>query len=591
MSQGFPVLVIKHKRSYKLISDRNDELRAEIKAQENTKFDGKDPVGWVLPALSLYRLMVKFKGTGQYTWLWENEEVKTKFTEQARKCAETEKIRLQRLEELDVRNAKMVRYKERLKEAKEFKFDFTPYHKPTINPFAHQKGAALWLWQAGSGILGAQMGLGKTLIYTLAMEIDPTVKKVLIICPNSLKLTLRDEEIHKYFYARAFILNAKRKNPYPAQDCKYFITNFEYFNREDFDPKRKLAEFGIDKPDVVIVDESHRIKEKGSNTFQNILTHLASVPNVRFIMSSGTPIKSASRELFTQLHLVNPYAFPNQTEFDTTYCGMTWEPLIKQWVYNRSQEKAAELNQLIQPYMYRILKEEALDLPEKIFTRIIIELDAEDQKLYNDLERKVANDLFSTEEMDEWNALTQLLRLQQFTAAIKVSYLREIIDRMLEEGEKVVFIDRFKETLKIVKDLYPRQTVLHTGDESPDLRQDAKLRFIDRESGSDLFAGSSATCNAGLTLVVSSKMFLNTMEWTPADCDQLYDRIHRIGQGYVCNYYLPLVKGTVDEQVYYTVESKRHIVERVIDNREHKDQATNAALKDLLGYLKEKYKY
>lgn len=597
MGQGFPVLVTRFKRSYLLINDRNDNFMEAIKAQDNVKFNGTSPKGWIISALSLFRLMLHFRklaeDSGSFRkyeidWIWENEELKSKFTDLClSKLIPDEKLREENQAAMVAQNAKMVRYKEKLNTVTEFKFDFSPYIKD-ITPFPHQKRSALWLWQAKSGILAAQMGLGKTLIYTLACEIDPTVKKVLIICPNSLKLTLRDEEIHRYFHSKAYILGAK-KNPYPVDECKYFITNYEYFARKDFDPIKKLKAFGIDQPDLVIIDESHRIKEMGSNTFQNINDSFADNKGIRFIMSTGTPIKSASRELFSQLHLVNPFAFPSKDNFYRDYCGMFWDKNIKMWVYDSRKERAGELNSLIQPYMYRILKEDALDLPEKIFTRILIELTPEEQKNYNEIEEGVANEIFNEEKMGAALPITIMLRLQQYCAQVKVKHLEEMIQRMLNEGDKVVFIDRFKETLREINKIFPTESAIHSGDQSTDDRQLIKKQFSDPESDLTLFLGSAATCNAGLTLTVSSKLFLNTLEYTVADCEQLYDRIHRIGQTHACNYYLPIIKGTIDERIYMALEAKKRVFAKVIDNQDHKDTSSVSVLKDVLQDLKTKY--
>jgi len=595
MSQGFPVLVARLKRSYLLVYDRNDGLNEVIKAQDNVKFNGVGTKGWVMPALSLFRVMQHFRnvpeasGTFRIQWLWEDNDLKGKFSDLCRtKLIPGELAREQKQADMVANNAKMVRYKERLNETKEFKFDFSSYIRE-IEPFPHQKRSALWLWQAKSGILAAQMGLGKTLIYTLAMEIDPTVKKVLIICPNSLKLTLRDEEIHRYFHAKAYILGGK-KNPYPLEDCKYFITNYEYFARKDFDPVKKLKAYGIDKPDVVIIDESHRIKEMSSNTFQNISDNFADLDGIRFIMSTGTPIKSASRELYSQLHLINSFAFPSKESFYTDYCGMYWDKNIKMWVYDVKRERAGDLNALIQPYMYRIRKEDALDLPEKIFTRVLIELSPEEQRIYEEIEEGVANEIFNEEKMGAALPITIMLRLQQYCSQVKVKHLQEMIRRMVDEGEKVVFIDRFKETLKEVNLLFPTESAIHSGDQKTEERQEVKKQFMDPSGDLMLFLGSAATCNAGLTLTVSSKLFLNTLEYTVADCEQLYDRIHRIGQKNTCNYYLPIIKGTIDERVYMALEAKKKVFAKVIDNQDHKDTSSMSVLTDILQELRRKYK-
>ena len=589
------VLIKKYKRTkYKLCFPKNDDLIAIIKELPDRKFDAvEQPLGWVLPLASLFTLRASLRNEKGVEWVFESPELEAKFTEDAKKHWITVKAEQAAAAERALLNIRLLELKNELKARTDFDIDFGSYLSEGITLYHHQKYTPIWLNKAKSAILAAEMGLGKSLMFLLTAQMDPRVNKVLIVCPNSLKLTLA-KEIEKFFDGVSYyVVNRGKHNIYEAKDAKYIIANYEYFNRADFDPKKKLHDLGLKEIDMLICDESHRLKESKSNTFKNLNKHVIKTQKrqPRIILSTGTPIKSYSREIFTQLHLLNPAEFPNQWEFEKTYCGAFRHPVFNQIMYDPRKEDLDGLREKLEPYMLRIKKEDALDLPEKVFTKLNIELSPEERKTYNDIERGVANEIFGEEKMSSANALTILLRLREYCSQVKIKYLKDVIERQIEEGNKVVFVDFFKNTLNDLYGSYEDISVLHTGSQGTEERAEAIADFIKPFGGKDLFIGSSGTCNAGLTLVASHILYLNTLEWTVADCDQIMDRIHRIGQTHTCHYFFPLIEGTVDESIYAALERKRQTFSKLIDGQDYVSTAGESVLGDILKALKEKYAY
>lgn len=528
------VLIKKYKRTkYKLCFTKNDDLIEIIKKLPERKFDNlEQPIGWVLPLASLFTLRTSLRDEKGVEWVFETPELETKFIADAKKQWIVVKAAQLAAKERVILNSSLLELKETLKAQTEFKVDFESYLSEGITLYHHQKYTPIWLDKAKSAILAAEMGLGKSLMFLLTAQMDKKVKKVLIICPNSLKVTLANE-IEKFFDGVTYhVINRGKHNKYEAKDAKYIIVNYEYFNRADFDPKKKLYDLGLQKVDMLICDESHRLKESTSNTFKNINKYIVKTQKTppRIILSTGTPIKSYSREIFTQLHLLNPAEFPNQWDFEKTYCGAYRHPVFNQVMYDTRKEDIVGLRAKLEPYMLRIKKEDALDLPEKIFINLTIELSPEERKVYNEIERGVANEIFSAEKMGTANALTILLRLREYCSIVKIKYIRDVIESQIQEGNKVVFIDFFKNTLKELYGYYEDVSVLHTGAQNTEQRSEAIEEFIKPFGGKDLFIGSSSTCNAGLTLVASHILYLNTLSWSVADCDQIMDRCIAKGQ-------------------------------------------------------------
>ena len=251
-------------------------------------------------------------------------------------------------------------------------------------------------------------------------------------------------------------------------------------------------------------------------------------------------------------------------------------------------QKLEELFHKIAPYVYRKKKQEVLtDLPDKIYQKIILELDPKELKLYEQIEEDVVNEIY---EKPTSNALTIMLRLRQYTSSIKVNYIREIIDNILEQGEKVVIVDMFKDSLYALHDLYPEVSALHTGDQTVEDRAELVVKFQDPDSDVKIFLASIQTANYGLTLTAASKMIIITLPFSVGQYDQVADRLHRIGQKDVVNIYPIIFSDTLDEYVFDVIEGKRKEITKALDNEDYESNISESVLKDIVNKLKNKYK-
>ena len=103
-----------------------------------------------------------------------------------------------------------------------------------------------------------------------------------------------------------------------------------------------------------------------------------------------------------------------------------------------------ELSDQLKGFSYRVLKEDCLDLPDKIFIKRNISLTPDQFKLYQQMKEK-AMAVLNGKSVTTVNALTQLMRLQQITCGhftaddgsiqtVKNNRLSELID-ILDEIE------------------------------------------------------------------------------------------------------------------------------------------------------------
>lgn len=416
------------------------------------------------------------------------------------------------------------------------------------------------------------------------------MEKVFVITPNSLKFNYY-YEVEKFTESKAHIVNWK-DNVYSIEESKYIIMNYEFFNPSDKNKMdKKFKDLGVDCIDAVVADESHRIKNDKSNTYKNFKRlfnkNFFRDNVVSKVFLSGTPAPNAAYELYTVLNQISPIDFATKTHFYEYYCGMTYNLNGFGWEKDISSQNLEELFHKIAPYTYRVKKEDVVtDLPDKIYQKLILELDKKEQDAYNEIESDVSNEIFSNV---AGNPLTIMMRLRQFSSALKINRVKEIIDSLMETGEKMVVVDVFKPILYKINELYPDISVVHTGDQSVEERSRLVKEFQNPNSKVKLFLGSIQTCNYGLTLTAASKLLALTLPFSVGEYDQVSDRLHRIGQKDTVNIYLATFRNTIDEYVFASIESKRKEIKKVIDNEDYESNVDESVIGDVIKKLKEKH--
>jgi len=460
--------------------------------------------------------------------------------------------------------------------------------------YPHQIAGVMFLNEVRNALISHDMGIGKTVISIGYAEYNK-FEKVFIITPNSLKFNFY-YEVEKFTNSKTYIINWN-KNKYTIEESKYIIVNYEFFNPSSWVYfKSKWDKLNIDKIDCLICDESHRLKNTKSNTFKNFKRifkkDIFRNGKVSKVFLSGTPAPNRAYELYSVLNQISPLDFKTKKHFYEYYCGMTYDLYGYGWITDISQQKFEELYYKISPYTHRKRKEEVLDLPDKIYQKILLELSDKELKEYKTIEEGVAQEIIIGDyKLNTYlNPLTKIVKLRQFTAKLKVNHLKTLINSILETDEKIVIVDFFKESLRELKKMYSDIAVLHTGDQTVEERSDMVREFQDEKSKIKIFLASIQTANYGLTLTAASKMFLITLPYSVGEYDQVSDRIYRIGQKNTVNIYPLIFKDTIDEMVYDSLEDKKTEIVKVIDNEVYESKATNLVLNNVINKIKLKYK-
>jgi SNF2 family DNA or RNA helicase len=585
---------IKRKQAYKVWFPYNEQLVERIRnlPKDSRKWHGIEKY-WELKTSALYQLIKSYKGSNKIHFDFGNQDSRRIFVEQIKKIEKKEEERKKLIADLEQKKEYWVKWKQELEENYLKYWDQLHKHlKEGVQLYPHQVVAAMFLNETNSALISHEMGLGKTASSIAYVEMND-FEKVLVITPNSLKFNYYNE-VEKFTDSKAYVVNWK-KNLYSVEEAKYVIVNYEYFNlssKKKVDAKWKKLKIEKGELDCVICDESHRLKNTKSNTYKNFKrifgkANLFRNKRVSKIFMTGTPAPNRAYELYTVLNQISPLDFPTKQYFYEYYCGMTYDFDGFGWVSDSSQAKLEELYHKIAPYTHRKRKKDvSSQLPDKIYQRIVLEMSDKNYKIYEDIENGIANDFI---QRPTANPLAIMIRLRQYTSHLKVREISEIIDGILDTGEKIVIVDVFKDTLYEIYEKYKDIAGLHTGDQTVEERSEVVKRFQDMNDPMNIFIGSIQTINYGLTLTAANKMFIMSVPYSVGEYDQVSDRCHRIGQENIVNIYALVFPDTIDDYVYSSIEDKRAEIMKVIDNEEYKSNINDSVINDVINKIKEKH--
>lgn len=229
-----------------------------------------------------------------------------------------------------------------------------PYQKEAIAKIASKNGRLL---------VNAATGSGKTLLSLHLRKQYPRLKKVLIICPASVKLQWYQVIAETFPTDVAYIANGAYKDEYIPyiKESDFVIINYDIlFSRNaerSWTDILKRAGFTL-----MIVDESHNLSNKESNRSQCV-HELAKEIKYRVLLTA-TPITSNISGLWGQLHILDPLQFTSLNKFLNYYA-----PPVPQTIIAKGGKRVRvwkpgaikhldELQSLIREYCYVISPEE-----------------------------------------------------------------------------------------------------------------------------------------------------------------------------------------------------------------------------------------
>lgn len=470
-------------------------------------------------------------------------------------------------------------------------------------PWKHQREAYNYI-QGLSAALFMEMGTGKSKVVIDYLANYPQIRHVLLVGPNRVidyGEWERQFERHYPEEARRYdllILTANREGSVPkraerlynymqneGQDEYYGLNvvqlNYESAWRKPLDGVLESIEW-----DLVVLDESHRIKAPGSKVSQFFSRLGEQVPQ-RLILT-GTPMPNNPMDIYGQ------FRFLDKTVFGSSFERFKTEYAIYGGFENRvfqTLRDPEQFDQIIDLYSYRRRSDDVLDLPNVMDIPLRFELPPKALKHYDEMEKLfftyVEDGIF-----DATNILVQLLRLQQIVNGFlpiyeetydeekdewkrrivgweelhtaKRDFLKDLLMDIPKDAPVVVFANYHGDLDNIRKAAEHRDVGMRYGELSG--RQDDYHKYV--EGKIDLLAVQIAAGAEGLNELVRSRygIFYST-GYSLGKYLQARARLHRPGQTQNVVFYHLHGADTIDETIFETLQHKESVVSRFMPRR------------------------
>lgn len=453
-----------------------------------------------------------------------------------------------------------------------------------IKLYEHQKDVIKFGIYKNSFILGDEMGLGKTasiIHYSIYKKLYNNYKHCLIITGvNSLKFNWINEiEIHSNEQGHLLGSYLNKKNKLKIGSSKNIINDLlniqninQYFLITNIETIRNdkiltVIQNAINNNyiNMICIDEAQCLRSYNSKQSKNILKLK---PTTKITMT-GTPIMNKPIELYTILRWLG---LDNHSfyEFRNHYCEFGGYNNYEIVAYKNMDEiqRKLDLN------MLRRLKSEILNLPEKIYTTELLEMNSKQVKIYNEVKEEIQKNI--TEVILSPNPLAKLIRLRQATAStvllnseinesVKFDRLIELLSELKQNHRKAVVFSNWESVISKCFNLLKNQYNISyiTGKLSEQQRM-LEIKLFKEQN--DFIFGTTGSLGTGFTLTEADTVIFLDSPWNSALKEQACDRIHRIGQNKTCNIITLVCKDTIDEKIEDLIYKKKIIGDLLIDN-------------------------
>ena len=466
-------------------------------------------------------------------------------------------------------------------------------YKFKTKPYGHQLTALEKSWNRETYAYFMEMGTGKTkvLIDNMAMLYDRgKIDGALIISPKGVIDTWYRQELPahlpNHIENMAVLWQANITKSQSRKLGNLFKTDERLhiliMNVEALSTQKGLTfaeKFIFSHKTLMCIDESTTIKNPKAKRTKNIIS-IAPRAQYRRILT-GSPVTKNPLDLYSQCEFLNEehLDFTSYYAFRNRYAEMKTLHIAGRSIQVVSHFKNLdELAEQLKTFSYRVLKEECLDLPEKIYMKREIELSPEQKKVYKQMKEQALATL-NGKQITTMTVLTQLMRLQQITCGhfvaddgttqeIKSNRLNELMDILDEVEGKAIIWAHWQKDIQIIKEALikkygPGSVVDYYGLTPQDERQ-ANIRKFQDDPRYRFFVGTPSTGGYGITLTAANTVIYYSNGYDLEKRLQSEDRAHRIGQKKSVTYVDILAEDTVDEKIVKSLRKKINIASQVM---------------------------
>lgn len=348
---------------------------------------------------------------------------------------------------------------------------------------------------------------------------------------------------------------------------------------------------------LFIVDESSRIKNPSAARTKLIMRLRGKAVAAR--ISTGTPVANSPLDVFSQMEFLESglLGTTSYRAFVAEYADLlpTSHPLLQNITRRNPRAARAQiiarnvdgtprwrnldkLNGMLEPHSYRILKENCLDLPEKIYKQQFFDLTAQQHKAYRFMKDELRIALGDQDQISV-SALASLVKLQQITSGFVISpetgepiYIADDNPRLAAlfdliedvDGQFIVWA-RFREELRKIAESMNEMgisCVEYHGGVSAAERERAVDDF--QSGAARVFIGQPQSGGIGLTLTAAETVIYYSNDFNLETRLQSEDRAHRIGTKRHVVYIDLIAQDTIDETIARSLQAKTNVAANVL---------------------------
>ncbi len=417
-----------------------------------------------------------------------------------------------------------------------------------FQPFPYQLEGIAFLYPRTMAVLADEMGLGKTMQAITSVRLllhSREVSSVLLVCPKPLVSNWKREFALWAPEVPVVVIEgdqAKRRFqwllPAPVK-----IANYELLQRDQelvLAPDRHF--------DLVVLDESQRIKNRGSTTSQIV----RSISRNRSWALTGTPVENCAEDLIGIFEFLSP-----------GYLGNHMTP--------------RQLGDAASEHVLRRTKDKVLtDMPPRLFRDVEIDLGPEQRESYRLAEEEGV--LRLTEMGDSatiQHVFELVLRLKQIAnfdpatgESAKLDRLKADLEEVAASGRKAIVFSQWVWTLqRLAKELVAFNPLEYHG-KIPPKKRDGIIEEFRNNPNRHVMLISYGAGGVGLNLQFSQYVFLFDRWWNPAIEDQAINRAHRIGAAGAVTVSRFLAVGTIEQRIDEILREKRELFETIFSGTE-----------------------
>ena len=467
------------------------------------------------------------------------------------------------------------------------------FYKFKTKPYKHQIDSLERSFDKKNFAYFMEMGTGKSkvLIDNIAILYDKGyIDGALIVAPKGVYKNWLNSEIPNHLPdhidKEVVLWNTSTSEKNIKELSKVFKPEVKLhillMNVEAFSTTRGLEfahKFVNSHKTLMAIDESTTIKNPKAIRTKSIVKVGMNAKYKRIL--TGSPITKSPLDLYMQCYFLDPdlLGFDSYFAFRSRYAQMVSRNFGgRQVQIIASYRRLDELSSKVEPFSHRVLKEDCLDLPPKVYTKRIVELTPEQTKMYVTM-KKLALAELNGKISTAPHVLTQIMRLHQITCGhfksddgtiqeVKSNRINELISVLDEiEGKAIIWANYIYDVENIVKAIqkeYGEESVVaYYGKTSNDDRSKNIEKFQNNDNVR-FFVGNPQTGGYGITLTSANNVIYYSNGYDLEKRMQSEDRAHRIGQKKSVTYIDFITEKTVDERIVKALRKKINIASQVM---------------------------